>query len=271
MSEEGFRSGASAEAATSVPIDHISDAVELALGNVQRTEQGISFATGYGHTYIDVIPVRRRTNDGFEVEAVVKTRTEFTNQNLPLEDEAFALFNAFASFGALMRDPDSGRIIVGSRLTAYAGDSDIWRLHMRLVAFGSILQGDTLISGMVKTLGGQVAPIALADWDKPCLWGREDFEGAAGYFNQRRFLASGSDGGMTVEFPWEPGAMSAMAGHQTSLMQFRSDTPHPILGNGLFFRLDLPVQLEADRLPKMAKLLNQYEWAAIDAPPFFGA
>lgn len=273
--------------AISVPIDAISAIVEAAIGKVQQIEHGISFATGIGQTRIEVIPVHHETSHGHEIEAVIKIRTELlhefeavikarnepVSQSSPMDDEEkLSLFNALASFGALLRDPDTGRLVVASRLSAFAGDSASWRLYVPLVAFGSMLQGESIIKGIAKFLDYiEAAPMVLPDSEKPCFWGRQDFEGSERLLDQQGFIANGDAGGMTVEFPWEQGALSSIVGHSTSLVQFFSDQPHPILGNGLFFKLDLPVQFEPERLTRTANLLNLWEWKTVDAPPFFGA
>ena len=77
--------------------------------------------------------------------------------------------------------------------------------------------------------------------------------------------------GLTVEFPWEVGACSAMVGDCTSLLQVRADMPHPLAGNGLYYRLDLPVNVTEEEAMRCAVELNRFETEGVDTPPFFGA
>jgi len=78
--------------------------------------------------------------------------------------------------------------------------------------------------------------------------------------------------GLTAEFAWEEGAVSAGLGHCTSLLRIHADEPHPAAGNGLFFRLDLPTIFSSDEeAQRCAANLNRCEADGVDTPPFFGA
>ena len=68
-----------------------------------------------------------------------------------------------------------------------------------------------------------------------------------------------------------PGAFSAALGDQTALLTFNNSERHPSLGNGLFFKLQLPTTIDTSELPGLANRLNVAELEAIDAPPSFGA
>jgi hypothetical protein len=54
-------------------------------------------------------------------------------------------------------------------------------------------------------------------------------------------------------------------------MRFQTDMPHPVVGNGLFFRLDLPLTLEREQLPAYSNYLNVIETTGVDTSPSFGA
>ena len=127
---------------TSVPLDVIASMIEAGAGKVERGPGHVAFDGYGGRTTIEVAPVHQKTADGLEVEAVIKTRTDL-NQDLPLDDRMFAVINTMASFGALLRDPKTGRLIVGSRVSVYRGD-DVWRLYAPLVAFGALLQAESV-------------------------------------------------------------------------------------------------------------------------------
>ena len=47
--------------------------------------------------------------------------------------------------------------------------------------------------------------------------------------------------------------------------------PHPLAGNGLYFRLDLPVDVTEAEAMRCAVELNRFETEGVDTPPFFGA
>lgn len=57
---------------------------------------------------------------------------------------------------------------------------------------------------------------------------------------------------------------------RTTLLQLACGE-HPSLGNGLFCRLDLPLNLSDAEAYKLARSLNQMEFTAEDWPPLLGA
>ncbi|MBM4220587.1 MAG: hypothetical protein FJ170_01420 [Gammaproteobacteria bacterium] len=55
------------------------------------------------------------------------------------------------------------------------------------------------------------------------------------------------------------------------LLTLSSDNPHPVVGAGLFCKLELPVRFRKQRLAGLVDALNRFEWNAIDGPPLLGA
>jgi hypothetical protein len=62
-----------------------------------------------------------------------------------------------------------------------------------------------------------------------------------------------------------------MTGDQTSMLQMNNTITHPTAGNGLVFRLVLPVSGDWEELAAHANKLNLLEIDGIDIPPGFGA
>ena len=58
---------------------------------------------------------------------------------------------------------------------------------------------------------------------------------------------------------------------QHQLLQFNSKVTHPTAGNGLAFRLLLPVSADQAELYALADTLNELELSGVDVPPGFGA
>lgn len=83
--------------------------------------------------------------------------------------------------------------------------------------------------------------------------------------------SSASETSLTVELPWELGAMSALVNDNTCLLQFDSGARHPTAGNGLAFRLVLPTSDETKDINFVQNTLNEMELGGIDMPPSFGA
>jgi hypothetical protein len=84
------------------------------------------------------------------------------------------------------------------------------------------------------------------------------------------FLATDSETCVTAEFPWEPGAVTAVLHHRISLLELRA-TQHPFLGNGLLCKLELPACCEPTKAVAVSAAMNESEVTATDSPPFFGA
>ncbi len=120
---------------------------------------------------------------------------------------------------------------------------------------------------------------------------REGHEWASG----QGFFASHSASGISVEFPWDEGALTALAkaygygegtspdvpeearkreralGGETMLLVIDTTTRHPLFGPGLFGLLRLPIVLEEPQLHAVVESLNRWEASHADMVPTLGA
>jgi hypothetical protein len=256
-------------------LDIIADIIKAATGTVDYRDNSLTFPSYYGTpTRIDVSSVHATTVDGREVSDVVLIRTELPKEWSSLIDERqIAAANTMAALGALIREQGSGRLIVASRLSIFRGDEDVWGLYLPLVAFGALLQADALLLAYAKTMGlGPVSRrLEVPERENPNHWVGRDFIFAAERLNDIGVFSTAGEKGLTGEIPLSAGGVSAMLGHETSLLTFQTDMPHPALGNGLFYKLELPIHLDEDELVTFANKLNQIEIESVDSPPFIGA
>ena len=178
----------------------------------------------------------------------------------------------FATTGALVRDPEGGDAIV-STLPVFDVDTEaLADLYTPVVARAALLHlVGPLAAAHCNSEDVGPATLALPAWDQPSFWGDDDFRYAKDRLRQQGFYSNADATGLTVEFPWEVGACSAMVGDCTSLLQVRADMPHPLAGNGLYYRLDLPVDVTEEEAMRCAVELNRFETEGVDTPPFFGA
>jgi len=123
----------------------------------------------------------------------------------------------------------------------------------------------------MPSAAGPETKIELEEADDPSRWTEDEFQPAAEMLNRAGYYSNAGTTGLTSEFPWEDGAVSSVNGGVTSLMTFESNVRHPNLGNGLFFKLELPESYTGDRLIELANHLNLLELTGADVPPFFGA
>jgi hypothetical protein len=180
-----------------------------------------------------------------------------------------------ATTGAIVRDPHDGSLMLFSSLPVFETDTvALEDLYTMLVANGarSHLAGPLAVA--VSTTEAEELPASVMGFparDVPSLWDESEFEHAAALMRRSGIVCNVGTTGLTAEFPWEEGAGSAMFGDHTSLMTFRTDETHLVAGNGLFFRLDLPLSFEREQLAESANYLNVFETTGVDVPPFFGA
>ncbi len=75
--------------------------------------------------------------------------------------------------------------------------------------------------------------------NEPSQWDRVDFESAQMALQQAGIFCNAGSTGLTAEFPWDDCEVSWVTGDNPACY-FRVDMWHPNLGNGLFFKLELP-------------------------------
>jgi hypothetical protein len=187
----------------------------------------------------------------------------------------YSIINLFATTGAIVRGED-GKDAVVSRLPVFEGEDDaLTRLYAPLVAHGTLFQLLGPLCGFYHFNGQKeevaAANIAIPGWDEPSRWGAWEFASAEERLSQIGAFANAGAAALTVEFPWEQEAVSAITGDRTSLLRVLADVTHPSAGNGLYHRLDLPLTFGDKEARQCAVKLNRMEAEGIDTPPFFGA
>jgi hypothetical protein len=238
------------------------------------SDRSITFQNMGERTTISAEPMNVTTLDGFEISETITIRTPLTSFKL-FDEARYSLINLFATTGAVVRDGD-GKDVIFSKLTLFEGDdAALAELYTPLIANAAILQPIGPLCGLNHMQGCKedydAATAGVPGWDEPSRWQREEFAYAEETLRRRGVFANASASGVTAEFPWEKGAVSAITGDCTSLLQIRADQPHPSAGNGLLCRLDLPTCFSDDEAHEWATRLNRAELEGIDVPPFFGA
>ena len=245
---------------------HDSDAV--------ISDSSMTFRNMGERTTISAEPMNVDTIDGLRIAEIITTRTPLTSFKL-FDEKLYSFINLFATTGAVVRDANGNDLIV-SRVPLFEGDEQaLAELYTPLIANAALVQPVGPVSGFYHAQRRReecdAARVGIPAWDEPSCWGGEDFICAEERLRARGAWANSSDSGLTVEFSWERGAVSAMVGDCTSLLEIRADQPHPSAGNGLFYRLNLPVNFSDDEASDWAARLNRAELNAVDAPPFIGA
>jgi hypothetical protein len=254
-----------------VPLDDIAAKIKTSRDGVAIEKRKIRFPAGQSETVLEVTPVHLQTPDGLEVSEVITVSTAVLEADVSFSDIQITAVNRFAALSASVRDEKDGTLRIVSRLSAYKGDEAAWELYSPLLASTAVLQGETFAKSLGQVVGLPQEPLVIPQMDQPSRWRIDDFDAAIEPLKKNGIFANAGETGLTAEFPLEPGAFSAMLGDKTSLLTFQTDMPHPALGNGLFVKLELPMQFPMEELSQIANKLNWVELESIDAVPFVGA
>jgi hypothetical protein len=235
----------------------------------------ITFANFAQRTSITASEVNLVTIDGQRIAERIDIRTRLPAVFAEMTAGQVAMFNTMATTGAIVLDPDEGRAELVSSLPVFEIDTEALQdLYTTVVANAALVQfaGPLAAAKYLSESNDEDAcDMGFPDWDEASFWGEGEFEYAATMMRQSGIYCHSGETGLTAEFPWEEGASSALLGDLTSLMTFHADMAHPVAGNGLYFKLDLPVTLAREQLAECANYLNVYETTGVDIPPFFGA
>lgn len=238
------------------------------------SDREISFQNAGERTMISAAPINVDTVDGLTITDIITIRTPLTSFKF-FDENNYAFINVFATTGAVVRGA-GGKDAIISRLPLFEGDDEaLADLYTPLIANGSRVQTVGPYCGLCHNQGRReeydAAAVALSGWNEPSYWGTDEFANAAVRLRQHGAYANAGPSGLTVEFPWEQEAISTIVGDSTSMLEIRADVPHPAAGNGLFYRLNLPLNLSDEEAKSCATRLNRAEADGIDTPPFFGA
>lgn len=241
------------------------------------TENSAEFPVLFGRCTLSVTPLGIDTYDGFRLSERIEARTELSYVIDDFEEPFFHLANTYATTGALLRCPETGRAVIVSAVNVFREDVEALRtLYLPILLWSSLVQSFSVQQAMRDTFGSDLLgekseQIGMPGCDDPSRWQPEDFAWTERMLRNNGVYCNASETSLTAEFPWEPDAMSALMGDNTSLLQFNSEARHPTAGNGLAFRLVLPVSAESEDFGLVQNTLNEMELGGIDVPPGLGA
>jgi hypothetical protein len=245
---------------------------------VTRMERNSLVFKGFiGETRIEISPSGFRTADGLEVSEIIRIESVLEKMPVTWNDGLLCAVNMAASNGALTVDSD-GKLRIKSRISLFSGEPrEVLDVYVGIVFFGSMIQTNAVQASIVDAWHLLIAKAErLPDSDLDGVWAPASFERTLSMMRKAGVFANCDGSGLTAEFPWDPGAFSAVetflgkSRKRTSLLRIEC-MEHPNLGKGLFCRLDLPLNLSDAEVFKLAVELNKMEFTAADWPPFLGA
>ena len=242
--------------------------------DIERTENGLSFPGRMGRTHIVAFPQNYLCNDGQQVLDTVRIVTE-PEPALTISPAVVACANQAPGLSAVERSLTSKRLTAYSRVSNFAGWDGNLPLHESVIVAAALSHDTVLATAMNEALGlaGEKAwpGVQLPGSGEPCRWGRADMLEVCEALKLEKDLADGEVPELSVAIPWIGDVEALRNAKGAFRLRFLLDRSHPMLGGGLFVRLELPVFRYRRYLAWVANWLNGVELCAKDAPPFFGA
>ena len=278
---------------TLFPVQSAYDYLARNRPDIERDEFGLRWSDHEGLTELRIDPIEQRTHDGLVVRELV-TLTH-TAPGLTANPTTAAMLNRWGTLSALIPGDEHGsptRLVC--KVGIFEGDRQAAeRLYAPLMCTEAAIIGwhaARLAHGQMEIDPDQSPLIQVKD---PPPYDTADFEAAKAYSDRFKALGTLGDAGLTVEFPWEDGAVSRMFAYpdfrakllegreytqeeldrmagMTSLLQLVTDQPHSLYGNGVLLRLELPVAFDPDTGTALVDELNRWELSGMDLPPLFG-
>jgi hypothetical protein len=261
---------------------------------LEQVNKGFRWKQHGGVTTLQVEPIEFRTIDGYVVQEIVTAK-----HSSPLLDslphESVSLLNRWATGSAIVSADDSGRWELVCKIGIFSDDRDAAeRLYAPLICQEAAIMGWHAAQLALGVLENDSEASPLSGTNDPSVYAEQDFASAKEYTDRLGNLGTLSDGGFTVEFGWDPGAVSSMfawpdfrerclaAGEysekemdrmagRTTMLQIRTSQRHGLYGAGVLCTLELPLRLEAEQVGPTVNELNRWEMSGADFPPMFGA
>jgi hypothetical protein len=276
------------------PFNQVAEYIGSFKQDVRRESDTLFWSDYDGVTSLKVEPLNRDTSDGLVIsEQIVLEHVSDALNKYSVNE--LAHLNKLSTIGAIFPKNEQQPARIISKASVFSQDKQaVERNYAPIIAGGCAL------------IGWQAALLARgqleADSDTSPLNGvkdqtqiaENDLESAVEILRKNHLFLNQDGEGLTVEFPWDEGAVSnvflepsmrmtaagenldlseddldRMAG-RTSLLRIKKSF-HPYFGNGVSSSLELPLSLEEEGLPLLIDIFNQWEISNPDLPPQFGA
>lgn len=261
---------------------------------VESNQNALRWEHHGGTTTLEVEKADHRTRDGLLIEEVVtlKHRSPLI-ESLPREGAL--VLNRLSTISTLMLGENGGPAEFVSKVGIFSQDREAAeRLYTPLLC-----QEAAIIGWHAAVLGHRMFEIdpeqsPLHQTNGPSPYGSPDLEMAKAATDGAGCCGTLSPGVFTVEFEWDPGAVSMSyqqpdlrreilaegeysaedldrLGGRTCLFQVHTNERHSLYGNGVLCTLELPVTFDPETGGEKANDLNLWELSGLDLPPLFGS
>lgn len=274
------------------PIDDAEAFLRDTFDDVERFSNGLRWPHGDGTTELRVEEIEYHTHDKLLVTELVTVE----HASEPLAEVSMtwaAHHNKWATLSAFVVEDGNQPASFICKAGIFSTDAEAARhIYAPLICTEAAVVGwhaMMLARGQFETDPDE-SPLAMTDTPPP--YGPENFLDAKAYSDHLGLIGSVGDDEFTCEIPWDPGAVSNLFHHlreqlletgeftaeeldrisgRTALFRVTSTVPHPLYGNGVLSRLEIPIALSEDDAAKLVDRLNRWELARPDLPPLYGA
>jgi hypothetical protein len=249
-------------------------------------ESGVRVETGATTTDVRFEEVDVHTLNGMRIGQIVRVISA-SDRMASAPDLAFAsAINRLATMCCLAIDPTTGSPFVFSKISVNEGEpaADFY-LHLIALTVDLVrITADVLArdsrAQIVRWLDSGDTVTDLPRRDERPTFSAEDWQAGWDWIKRNNLFGTYDVSGLTVEFPWDRGAVSSMAGvmgypghkdKKTSLLTIKTSERNPFFGQGLLAVLRLPLALPPERSDLVVNELNLWEYQFADLPPSIGA
>ncbi|HUS98026.1 MAG TPA: hypothetical protein VMX97_14960, partial [Hyphomicrobiaceae bacterium] len=272
------------------PIDRAEAYFRKACANVERRGNVIRWPHYDGTTELRVDTIEYHTHDKWLVSEMV-TVEHFSDALAPVDATWAAHLNKWATLSAFLATDG----VQPARLVCKTGIFNTDRkaaehVYAHLMCTEAMIVGwhAKMIARDQYRIDPEQSPLSRTDIPPP--YDSSDFEAAKAFTDRMGLVGHASESFYSCEFPWDPGAASHLfrlnreqllvSGNytpeeldrlsgRTILLWVTSTEPHPLYGNGLLCRLELP--LPASNTADLVEQLNHWELRRPDFAPLYGA
>jgi CheY-like chemotaxis protein len=245
---------------------------------VTRMERSsLTFKGLIGETRIEISPIDFRKAAGLDISEIIRIESQLEKMPVTWNEGLLCAVNMAASNCALTVDSDA-RLRIKIKISVFSEEPrEVVDVYIGIIFLGAMIHTNALQASMVDAFRMPISKAGpLPDSHVDGVWAPVAFERTVSLMRRGGVFSNGDDCGLTAEFPWDLGAVSAIDNllgkrrKRTSMLRIEC-MEHPNLGKGLFCRLDLPLNLSDAEAFKLAIELNKMECTAADWPPFLGA
>ena len=246
--------------------------------------------------------------DGREISYSVRVSKHCANPDSDLFDlNNLGRWNVYTSILSAIKDAVGLKVF--ARLNLYEGAPEVikhvyaplvyWAVWLAPGLAAYLETGQPNAVGFMRKIAPRVEPwwFGIPDdaANEPPPFTEADFSEGIAFARERGVLCNGGAEGLTVEFPWDPGATGEMyevykeaaalgkdaeaesadssepSRKRTSLLMIENNQPHPLFGKGTLLRFQVPFTTKPEKVAALVNDMNLWESNVAEMTPFFGS